>query len=216
MGSTYYIEKKLGTNADNKIREMLALIRKNIEYSNKIINDLLDYSLEIVLELTEKNPKAIIEEILSGIKIPEHIQLVDLTRNQPKMKVDPQKVERAFANLIANAMDAMPEGGTLTIASKKTGNNVVFTFKDTGKGISKDVLGKLWSPLFTTKAKGMGFGLAICKRIIEAQGGVINVKSTVGQGTTFTVTLPIEPKIEGGDNVWVKPLESSSLMMTRT
>jgi signal transduction histidine kinase len=73
-------------------------------------------------------------------------------------------------------------------------------------------LPKLFSPLFTTKAQGMGFGLAICKRIIEAHGGTIKVKTTKNKGTTFTVTLPIEPKHEiGGENTWINIPESSLL-----
>ena len=217
IGSTYYLEKKLDPNASSKMKEMLCLIKKNVDYSNKIVNDLLDYSKEIVLESTTENPLSIMKETFSVIKIPENICLINLMKHQPKMNVDLQKIKRAFVNLIHNAIDAMPEGGTLTIESKRKGNNVIFKFSDTGNGISPEIMDKLWTPLFTTKAKGMGFGLPICKRIIEAHGGSISVESTLGKGSTFTVTLPIEPKIkEGGENAWMEPLESSSLMMTRT
>ena len=126
----------------------------------------------------QENPLSIMKETLSVIKIPENICLINLTKRQPKMNVDLQKIKRAFVNLINNAIDAMPEGGTLTIESKRKGNSVIFKFSDTGNGISPDVMDKLWTPLFTTKAKGMGFGLPICKRIIEAHGGSISVEST--------------------------------------
>jgi nitrogen-specific signal transduction histidine kinase len=77
-------------------------------------------------------------------------------------------------------------------------------------------MGKLWTPFFTTKAKGMGLGLPICKRIVEAHGGQIYVESTAGLGTTFTVTVPIEPKqTEGGEKIWVKTPESLSLTTTK-
>ncbi len=83
--------------------------------------------------------------------------------------------------------------------------------------MSKETLEKLWTPLFTTKAKGMGFGLPICKRFIEAHGGTICAKSTIGKGSTFIVTIPIEPKpSEGGEKVWVKMPESSLLTTTKT
>ncbi len=72
---------------------------------------------------------------------------------------------------------------------EKTSN---FIFADTGSGMSEDVIGKIFTPLFTTKAQGMGFGLAICKRIVEAHGGKIGVESTLNKGTTFTISLPIE------------------------
>jgi signal transduction histidine kinase len=134
------------------------------------------------------------------------------------MKADFEKMKRVFVNLIRNAVDAMPKGGTLTIKSARKSGNVIFTVSDTGMGMTKEVLEKLWTPLFTTKAKGMGFGLAICKRFVEAHGGTIAVESAPGKGATFTVTLPLEPKMEeeGGEKVWLKTLESSLLTTTKT
>jgi signal transduction histidine kinase len=81
---------------------------------------------------------------------------------------------------------------------------VNFTFADTGAGMASETLGMLWTPLFTTKAKGMGFGLPICKRFVEGHGGKISVESVVGKGSTFTVTLPLQPKTEEEEQrVWV-------------
>lgn len=92
----------------------------------------------------------------------------------------------------------MPEGGTLTIKSSLKGENVEISFSDTGTGMTNDVLNKLWSPLFTTKAKGMGFGLPICKRFIEeGHGGKISVKSTPGRGSEFVISIPLKTKTEG-------------------
>jgi signal transduction histidine kinase len=216
-GAEYYLKKRVGPEVDSKIKEMLALIEKNIAYSNKIINDLLDYSREIELELTESNSKSIVKEALTLVEIPKNVRIVDLTENKPKIMVDVGKIKRAFVNIIKNAVEAMPKGGTLTITSRKLDGNLEIVFSDTGIGMSKETLEKLWAPLFTTKAKGMGFGLSICKRFIEAHGGSISVKSITGKGTTFTVTFPIEQKIEeGGEKVWMKPLESSLLMTTKT
>ena len=216
-GAEYYLKKRLSPEVDSKIKEMLVLIEKNIAYSNKIINDLLDYSREIELELTQSNSKSIVKEALSLVEIPKNVRTVDLTENKPKIMVDVGKIKRAFVNIIKNAVEAMPKGGTLTIKSRKLEGNLEIVVSDTGAGMSKETLEKLWAPLFTTKAKGMGFGLPICKRFIEAHGGSISAKSTPRKGTTFTVRLPIEPKIEkGGEKVWVKPLESSLLTTTKT
>ena len=216
-GATYYLKKRLSSKIDGKIKEMLELTEKNIVYSNKIINDLLDYSIEIKLDLTESNPKSIIREASSLVEIPKNVQVIDLTENKPKIKVDIEKMKRTFVNIIKNAIEAMPKGGTLTIKSRKSDGTLEFVFSDTGVGISKKTMEKLWTPLFTTKAKGMGFGLAICKRIIEAHGGSISVKSTIRKGTTLTLTIPTKPKIEeGGEKIWVKPLESSLLTTTKT
>jgi signal transduction histidine kinase/putative methionine-R-sulfoxide reductase with GAF domain len=216
-GAQYYLKKRLSLEANDKIRDMLELIERNIAYSNKIINDLLDYSREIELEISESTPKALVKEALRLVEIPKNVQVLDLTKNKPKIRVDIEKLRRVFVNLIKNAVEAMPKGGKITIKSRALGENLEMVFADTGVGMSKQTLEKLWTPLFTTKAKGMGFGLAICKRFVEAHVGSISVKSALGKGTTFTVTIPIQPKIkEGGEKIWMKPLESSLLTTTKT
>jgi PAS domain S-box-containing protein len=215
-GATYYVKTRC-SKMNGKIMEMLELIGKNIEYSNKIINDLLDYSREVKLDLTETDPKQIIAETLSMVTIPDNVQIKNLTQKKPRMRVDLGKLKRAFINIIKNAVDAMPRGGTLTIKAEQTDDAVQFIFSDNGVGMSKDTLNKLWTPLFTTKARGMGFGLPICKRVVEAHGGCILAQSVPRKGTTFTVTVPIESKTEtGGEEIWIRPLESSSLMTTKT
>jgi signal transduction histidine kinase len=199
--ATYYLRMKIGSAWDPKVDEMLDLIDKDVEYSNKIVNDLLDYSRVITLELTETNPKALLNEALALVRVPENVQVEDFTRDKPRMKVDADKMTRAFVNVIANALDAMPDGGKLTVKSKKSGGKVEIAFADTGAGIPKETLERLFIPLFTTKARGMGFGLAICKRIIAAHGGKISVESTLGKGTTFTLIIPTEPRLEKGDKL---------------
>jgi two-component system, sporulation sensor kinase C len=150
------------------------------------------------LEIEEATPKSLLDYILLMIQIPNHIKIMDRTQDEPTIWVDSNKMERVFINLIKNAIDAMPEKGTLIISSRLDGENIEFTFADTGTGMSEQTKSKIFMPLFTTKAQGMGFGLAICKRIIEAHGGRITVESSLSKGTTFIVTLPIEqkPKIE--------------------
>jgi PAS domain S-box-containing protein len=217
-GATYYLKRRLNQTMDEKIREMIGLIEKNIGYSNKIINDLLDYSREIKLDITETNPKALVEEALASVEVPSNVHVVKIVHNLPKIRVDFEKVKRVLINLIRNAVEAMPKGGTLTIKCRKKGERVEFVVSDTGVGMSEETMKKLWTPLFTTKARGMGFGLSICKRFVEAHGGTINVESALGKGSTFTVTLPIEPEIkeEGGEKIWLKTQESSLLTTTKT
>jgi signal transduction histidine kinase len=197
LSATYYLRKKYGTLMDEKGRDMLEVIKKDIDYSNKIINDLLEYSKAVKLDLKETNPKSAVTEALSHVDFPKNVQLIDLTENTPTIKVDVDRMKRAFINLIKNAVDAMPDGGKLTITSEKANDKVKISFADTGMGISEENLKKLFGPLFTTKAKGMGLGLAICKRVVEAHGGTISVESVVGKGTVFTIIIPIEPKLGG-------------------
>jgi signal transduction histidine kinase len=214
-GATYYLKMKLDSKGDKKKKEMLELIEKDIEYSNKIINDLLEYSREIRLELTRTTPRSAVKEVLSMARVPDEVRVLDLTRSSPGISVDKEKIKRVFLNIIKNAIDAMPEGGTFTIRSRKSRDKVAFAFSDTGIGMSKSMLEKIFTPLFTTKARGMGFGLPICRRIVEAHGGKISVETAVAKGTTFTVILPIEPKVDGGEKVWVNVPESLLSTMTK-
>jgi PAS domain S-box-containing protein len=198
--ATYYLRKKLASKPDEKTREMFEVIEKDIEYANSIITDLLEYSREIRLITTETSPSELVKETLSLVKAPPNIQVIDSTKPEPKIEADIEKMKRVFANITRNAFDAMPEGGKLTITSKNSGGSVDFAFTDTGVGISKEVLEKIWTPLFTTKSKGIGLGLPICKRFVEAHGGRITVESEVNEGTTFTVTIPISnPSLSGGE-----------------
>jgi signal transduction histidine kinase len=197
---------------DQKAIEMLELIEKGIENSNKIINDLLEYSREMKLELTQTNLKSILKEALGFIEIPKNVQILDETDSELKMKVDAERMLRVFTNIIKNAVDAMPQGGKLTIESKKSVDNWEIAFSDTGIGMTKCMLEKIWSPLFTTKAKGMGFGLSICKRMVEAHGGKISVESAIAKGTALKIAIPINPP-EREEKLWVNIPESLSTTM---
>jgi sensor domain CHASE-containing protein len=188
--ATYYLKTKYASAMDSKGVEMLKIIEDDITYSNKIINDLLDYSRSIHLELRATNPRSLMEKSLSLVAVPANVQVIDTTEDQPDLTVDVEKMKRVFSNMIKNAFDAMPDGGTLRIQSRESMENTEFVFTDTGIGMSRETLEKIWSPLFTTKAKGMGFGLPITKRLVEAHGGSISVASAPGKGTTFTVTVP--------------------------
>jgi PAS domain S-box-containing protein len=191
----YYLRRKQACSAGSKEKEMMDIVDKSVDYANKIISSLLEYSAEIRLEIEQCSPKELLDYVLLMAQIPEGIRVVDRTEYKPKIWIDVNKMERVLLNLMKNAFDAITERGTLKISSKRVGENVEIVFADDGVGMSEQTLSKIFNPLFTTKAQGMGFGLAICKRIVEAHCGKISVKSTVGRGTTFTITLPIEHKL---------------------
>ncbi len=192
--STYYLKTKTNATIDGAGREMLENIEVCIARSNKIINDLIEYAQTIHLELAETNPKSMVDNALNQIEVPSNIEIVNTNSTYPVLNLDTGRIERVFVSIIKNALDAMPSGGRLTLKSEQTKGNAVFRFEDAGTGMSQETLSKLWTPLFTTKAKGMGFGLAICKRFIEAHGGTITAQSTLGKGSLFTVTFPLKPK----------------------
>ncbi len=191
--ATYLLRKKQGSLIGESGTEMLNVIDKSVDQANNIIADLLDYSREIHLDLGEYSPKSLIDYVLLSVKVPASVKIVDHTQNFPTFWVDSGKMERVFVNLIKNAIEAMPEGGSLEIASTQNEDDLKITLTDTGIGMTSDVLAKLFTPLFTTKARGMGLGLPICKRIIEAHGGTISVHSSPNKGTTFTIKMPTQP-----------------------
>ena len=117
----------------------------------------------------------------------------------PKTMADPLKLQQVFMNLLLNAADAMPAGGTITVQTvyDETSNTIQVTVSDTGKGLSENVLGKIFEPFFTTKPKGTGLGMAIVKRLIEQHGGNIAVQSSPGKGTTIIFSLPVREMEEG-------------------
>jgi|GEM_PF-1392841 len=203
-GAAYYLKIKASSRLNEKENDMLATIESAVAYSNKIISDLLDYSREIRLEGAETDPKSLLQEALNRVEVPVGIAIANQTDFEPRVVVDKEKMQRVFINLIKNAFDAMPNGGVLTIKSEKTENQASISFIDTGPGMSKETLQKLWTPLFTTKAKGMGFGLPICKRIVEAHGGKICVESLIGKGTTFTIAIPVEREREKNIDVLIE------------
>jgi PAS domain S-box-containing protein len=213
--AAYFLKKKGFMIPEAQARELLETIDKCVEHSNKIICDLLDYSREIHLELRESTPRALIADSLAFIKVPKNVKVIDNLSDEPYLMVDSGKLMRVFDNLIKNACDAMPTGGTITLGCKQTGSWVEFSFADTGSGIPEEVLPKIFLPLFTTKAQGMGFGLSICKRIVEAHQGKISVETKIGKGSAFTVTLPIEPKLDHVDEEsWIN-LPESLLLTTK-
>jgi signal transduction histidine kinase len=208
----YYLTGKLNQEMDKNIMGMLELIKNNVKYSDKIVRDLLDYSRDVQLDLTEIALKSVMEESFSLIEVPKNVRVIKEIPDELTAEIDVETMKRVFVNVIRNAVDAMPEGGTLTIGSKESEGNIELTFKDTGVGMSKETLERLFTPLFTTKAKGMGFGLAICKRVIEAHGGTISVESEIGKGTTFTAAIPRKHKLEEDKMVWASVPESLPLM----
>jgi PAS domain S-box-containing protein len=187
--ATYVLRKEL--TPTEKPRQMLKVIEDSVLYSDRIVRDLLEYSQELKLEPSETTPKSMVNDAVRQVDVPRNITISDLTSDETKIRVDTTKIRRVFVNLIEDAVDAMPEGGKLTISSNTSDNFLNIKFTDTGLGIPEAVLRDLWKPLVTTKPKGIGLGLAICKRIAEAHGGSITVESKVGEGTTFTLTLPI-------------------------
>jgi PAS domain S-box-containing protein len=185
----------LDSNRSHEIEDVLRAVDQSIEYSNNIVTDLLDYSREVRLELTRTTPKLMLEKTLSMVEFPQNIQLLNTVEDDSEINVDVDKMTRVFINITKNAIEAMPKGGTLTITSERPNKDLKIAFTDSGTGMTKEDMEKLWTPLHTTRAKGIGFGLPICKRVVDAHGGCIDVRSKIDHGTTFTVILPLKTEV---------------------
>jgi signal transduction histidine kinase len=189
-GAAYSLKKNYSQQIGEKGTNLLKVIDDCVEYSNKIVSDLLDYSGEIKIDKIKTTPYSLVCEVLSTLVVHSNIKILNLTSNEELINVDPAKMKRVFSNIIKNAFDAMPNGGTLTVTSNKLQEGTEINFVDTGVGMPEEVAKKIGTPFFTTKAKGMGVGVSICRRILEAHHGRMQIKSTQDQGTKISVFLP--------------------------
>lgn len=173
--------------------KMLDLIDRDVVYADRILQNLIDFSSAIPPRLSMADVNRLLQETLAQNIIPENVKLKTVYGEIPRTMLDRDQMIRAFTNLILNAVQAIPKGGELTIATEKVGEHIEVRIKDTGVGIPKEKLQKIFDPFFTMKAKGTGLGLPNAKMLIEAHGGTINLESEKGKGTTVTVKLPIKP-----------------------
>jgi signal transduction histidine kinase len=173
------------------IQESLESIGKNSEYISKILADLQDYARPLN-PLSEKTDlTVIINDLTAKNGLPAKIKAYSSVENEAaRITADPAFIRRILGNLVSNAVQAMPRGGKLSISAYKESDDIVIRVKDTGVGIPDHVKPELFTPLFTTKSRGQGFGLAVCKRLVEALNGTITFWSEEGKGTEFIVRLP--------------------------
>jgi signal transduction histidine kinase len=175
--------------------KLLETLDEEIAYMGKIVEDLQDYARPLMLDLAETSLPDLIRETFSTMKVPRNIKvIVQVEKGIGNVMVDAGLMRRVLTNLTTNSIQSMPKGGRLTIRADNTRNVTVIAVEDTGVGISEEDLGKLFEPFFTTKAKGQGFGLPVCKRLVEAHGGTITAESKPGKGSTFTIKIPLNKK----------------------
>lgn len=189
-------------------KEILNEVLEQVKRLNKTVNDLLFFGKPTEQEPTFVDVNSVLRKTLwfalqhrGGGDIEK---LLDLREDLPPVYVDPKQMQQVFLNLILNAMQAMQGGGVLTVRSsfveKDERQWVRVEIADTGSGIPQQILDKIFTPFFTTKAQGTGLGLAICHKIVTQHAGVISVRSEDGKGTTFTIELPaLPPPVIGED-----------------
>jgi signal transduction histidine kinase len=188
--SVYYL-----TNAKNptpaKTAEHLQRIERHVALADGVITALSNFAR---LPLPNLRPFALepcVQQVLELTPLPESVRVVlDLPASLPAVLGDPEQIRIVLGNLVRNAREAMPEGGPLTITGRAAGDAVDVDVADTGVGIPPESLARVMEPLYSTKARGLGLGLAIARSILEKNRGSLRLASEPGRGTTFTVRLP--------------------------
>lgn len=189
----------LKKTTDENTKKKLEVIVNETTRCRNIIRDLLNFAGMNEPQLKRSNINGLIEKALL------HIQLYDskidiqkkVSDDLPEILIDSNQILEVIINIITNAIEAMPDGGRLTIVTRLTVNRkyVVIEFIDNGYGISEENMGKIFNPFFTTKDKGTGLGLAVAHGIIQKHDGIIDVNSEKGKGTTFIIKLLVNHEV---------------------
>lgn len=186
----------------------LDILDEEIERLNRIVVDFLFAVRPMDITPINDDLNALVAELGEFMRLEAEQGSVSLTvdcdRAVPLLPIDKRYMKQALLNLVKNALGAMPEGGSLTLRTALAGDEVRLSVEDSGVGIAEDKLGKIFEPYFTTKENGTGLGLTLAYKIVKEHSGDITVRSRPGQGSTFTITLPVPQRerrmLEGPGN----------------
>jgi signal transduction histidine kinase len=176
-------------------KEFIDSVTREVNRINKIVNDLLDYARPRKDNRQTTDITKLVDETICSLQpiFDEHHVTVKKNYNQRlKIEIDPEQVRQVLVNLMMNAVEAMPSGGSLTCSIRVAGKEAEIEIADTGKGMSEETVKHIFTPFFTTKDGGTGLGLSIVQRIVNEQGGRIQVVSSIHQGAQFILFLPLE------------------------
>ena len=189
--AAYFLKLTAGDKLTGKAAKHMGIINDEIDRTDRIITSLLDFVDGRTCEPHACSLSDILSRATARAELPRITQVeTRLPDNLPLVRVDANQMEQVFCNLITNAHQAMPDGGNVMIAATRTNGVVRVAVSDSGSGMTPETRARLFEPLFSTKAVGVGLGLAICKAFIKANKGTIGIETEVGRGTTVTVTLP--------------------------
>lgn len=178
----------------DKFESLINSIKHEIQRLNRLVGDFLDYGKPLRLTLQEVNIGSLIDDVIILVRakaerddIKIHLQFGEV----PKLNLDPELIKTCIFNVILNAFQAMPAGGDLTVSTKASDSTAFIIIEDTGIGVSRENLPKLFDPFYSTKSTGLGLGLAMTKRVSEEHGGKVDFQSIEGKGSTVIISLPI-------------------------
>jgi signal transduction histidine kinase len=186
----YLIESALGGDANDPVHRHFATARREVSAATLIVSDLLDYAAGREPILAPVDVADLLAEVLSVAPPPDGVRVIQ--RGDPGIVItaDRDQIRQALLNLITNGYDSMPSGGVLTVSAAREQESVHLTVADTGIGMNQETRESIFTPFFTDKPRGIGLGLAVTKRVIDAHGGTITVDSTPSVGSSFTITVP--------------------------
>jgi len=191
ISNAVYFLRSVMPDADDRVKEYLEIIASEVRSSDRIVAGLLDLSRTRPAERGDVRVAELVATVLEKQPPPDGIEVAtDIDPALQPVHVDVQQISQVLNNLVTNAYQAMPGGGTLKIKATAAEDGARISFADTGCGIPEEDMEKLFEPLFTTKARGIGLGLSVSKNLAEVNGGSIEVEGEVDQGSTFTVVLP--------------------------
>lgn len=192
--NSVYVLRLLLPDVPEQVKEYLDLIESEAYAATRIIGDLLEFPR---VTSTLPAPVAVTELIQRSVErypLRDEVTLVqDVPSDLGSIYVDAKQIVQVLGNLLTNAQQAIPGTGQVTILVRKHDDHVSIAISDTGSGMSTETLARIFDPLFTTKARGIGLGLPVCEKLVTINGGSIEVRSEVGVGSTFTVLLPTGP-----------------------
>ena len=172
------------------MRRHLATGKRETSAATLIVSDLLDYSAGRAPMTAPVQLADLVAETLSVVPPPAGVEVVQHVQPETAISADRDQIRQVLLNLITNGYDSMPTGGVLDVSVRSAGDSAQITVTDTGMGMDEETKANIFTPFFTTKSRGIGLGLAVTKRVVEAHGGTISVQSTPSVGTSFTVTVP--------------------------
>ena len=196
--ATYYLGSKL-SKEESEYSNILKDIELEIDYASNVVTNILTYSRPTELIYSRENINKLIKDTLHFVHLQnrdESFEVVTFFDEKiPDILMDSKQIKQVIINLLSNSLQAISKGGKLEVSTALLEKEVEIKIEDNGKGIVQEDLDKIFTPFFTTKARGVGLGLSIVKNIVQKHGGTINVSSAVGQGTVFTVRLPLRTEI---------------------
>jgi signal transduction histidine kinase len=190
MNVLYLLETLAGAGASEAMRRHLATAKRETSAATLIVSDLLDYSAGRAPMAAPVQLADLVAEALSVVPPPAGVEVVQHVQPETAISADRDQIRQVLLNLITNGYDSMPAGGVLDVSVRPAGDSAQITVTDTGIGMDEETKANIFTPFFTTKSRGIGLGLAVTKRVVEAHGGTISVQSTPSVGTSFTVTVP--------------------------